>query len=64
MIKVIRVTFVLVLECVKEVEDVKAERSCGTIGRCWKQIRVEELDAFGRGAETTTVTDDEAVSSG
>ena len=48
----------------EEVEDVKRERSCRTVDRCWEPACTEELDALGRGIFTTTARDDKTVNTG
>ena len=64
MVEVIWVTFALVLEFVIEVEDVKTERSRGTINCGREPIFTEELDISGGGTGTVAVCHNEAVNTG
>ena len=61
-VEIIRVTLVLVLELVEEVEDVKGKRCRRTFDRCRKPTGTDQLNTFGRGAVAVTVSDNEAVS--
>ena len=61
MVEVIRIALVLILKLVEEVENIKGECRCRTVNRCRKPVRIEELNVFGKGSITTTVTDNKMV---
>ena len=60
-VEIIWIALVLILELVEEVENVKGECHCRTINRCQKPVCIKELDIFGKGRITTTVTDNKTV---
>ena len=61
MVEVIWIALVLILKLVEEVENIKGECRCRTVNRCRKPVHIEELNVFGKGPITTTVTDNETV---
>lgn len=61
MIEIVWITFVLILQFVKEVENVKAERGRGAVNGCWEPTCTEKLDMFGRSIRTIAITDDKTV---
>ena len=61
MVEIIWIALVLILELVEEVENVKGECRCRTVNHCRKPVCIEELDIFGKGRITTTVTDNKTV---